>query len=131
METPTKTKRAPHKIANRLLNKAQGTRNKETGYKPGIHFITRTTLHLIPKCSEPSRMVNHNKYVPEEWEPSMFTLKEVKDIEEAWQYASAVMSHYHVDQDVFDSIDNLLAEDDNSASEEEEHLLILSPVERL
>mmetsp|Transcript_9575 Transcript_9575/g.18446 ORF Transcript_9575/g.18446 Transcript_9575/m.18446 type:complete len:296 (-) Transcript_9575:72-959(-) len=68
------------------------------------------------------------KFTPIEWEPSNFSLNEVKAIEEAWQYAIASMSHFHAHEDI--SIDDLFNLSDDPM-DDNEPLLVLSPVERL
>ena len=68
-----------------------------------------------------------HKNTPIEWVPSNFSRDEVKVIEEAWQYAIASMSHFHVHQDIFIKDDIFNLSDD--AVEEPE--LVLSHDERL
>ena len=72
----------------------------------------------------------------QEWEPCMFSLQQVKEIEQAWQYAAVVLSHFRMSQDVFGNSADLssLLDGDNSSEEEEEEeeaLLTLSPTKRL
>ena len=68
-----------------------------------------------------------NRFTPIEWEPSNFSRTEVKVIEEAWQYAIAAMSHFHVHEDIFSGDDIFNLSDDTI----DELPVVLSPVKRL